>query len=69
MFFFLLNGGFSIFHYSIAGKTEWQISENQTFEETQTLLLTPKNLGMYLPFVYTKTVFMPTSSLYVATIF
>jgi hypothetical protein len=57
-------------HYSYAGKTDGQISETQAFEETQTLLLTPKNLGMciFLLF-YTKTIFMPSSSLDVAAIF
>ena len=36
--------------YSYTGKTDGQISENPgAFGETQTLLLTPKNLGMYPP--------------------
>ena len=40
---------FFLFYYSYIGKTDGQVSETQAFEETQTLLLTPKNLGMYLP--------------------
>jgi meiosis-specific protein HOP1 len=46
-FFFPLKWFFS--DYSYAGKTKGRISETQAFEETQTLLLTPKNLGMYPP--------------------
>ena len=35
--------------FSYTGQTDGQISETEAFEETQTLLLTPKNLGMYYP--------------------
>ena len=44
---------FSLFFpiYSYTEKTEGQISETEAFEETQTLLLTPKNLGMYTSFL------------------
>ena len=47
MSFFPLKEKFS--DYSHTGKTDGQISDMQVFEETQTLLLTPKNLGMYPP--------------------
>ena len=61
---------FSVFSDdSITGKTDRQISENQTFEETQTLLLTPKNPGMYLLLLYTNIVFIPTSPFNVTAIF
>ena len=66
-FFFLLNGSFSDHFYT--GKTDGQISETQAFEETQTLLLTPRNLGMYPPTFLPETIFIPTSSLAVTAIF
>lgn len=50
-------------------KTEGQISETVAFEETQTFLLTPKNLGMYPTSFLHETIFIPTSSLDVAPIF
>ena len=53
---------------SYAGKTDGQVSKNQTFEQTQTLLLTPKGLGMYPPTSLMKTTFTSASSLDVATI-
>ena len=46
--FFPFEMGF-FFDYSYTGKTNGQNFEPQAFEETQTLLLTPKNLGMYPP--------------------
>ena len=49
MFFFFFSFGIFISLNTYTGKTAGQISETGAFEETQTLLLTPKNLGMYYP--------------------